>query len=226
MPVVSYSAQLEIGTNSTAYVASLARWLDVPAGDIHVHLVVELTLIAAGSVEAFDQAGFKTRLAASLDVEPDAFTLTVTAASVRVIASMDAVDEVGAASVISALANHASNTSALSDLLGVSVESAAERSWTVATVRVLSQAVAAEIATALAPLSNATAASGSLGVTVLEALEPVVDVRLTEAPSPPSPLPPPPPSASTRCCTCTSRWGARSSPPRARAPTTTWRARQ
>ena len=189
---MTYSAQLDIGTNSTAYAASLASLLGVPVSDIHVKLVVELALVAAGTVEAFDQASFKAKLAASLGVEPDALTLTVTSASLRVVASID-VDEDGAASVISALANHASNTTALGDFLGVAVESAAEKAWTIATVRVPSQARAADIARDLAPLSNATVASKSLGVTVLEALEPAVDVRLAEAPSPPPPAPPSPP---------------------------------
>ena len=189
---MTYSAQLDIGTNSTAYVASLARLLGVPASDIHVELVVELALVAAGTVEAFDHASFKAKLAALLGVEPDALTLTVTSASLRVVASID-VDEDGAASVISALANHTSNTTALGDLLGVAVESAAEKAWTIAMVRVPSQARAEDIARNLAPLSNATKASESLGVTVLEALEPAVDVRLVEAPSPPPPAPPSPP---------------------------------
>ena len=189
---MTYSAQLDIGTNSTAYVASLARLLGVPASDIHVELVVELALVAAGTVEAFDHASFKAKLAASLGVEPDALTLTVTSASLRVVASID-VDEEGAASVISALANHTSNTTALGDLLGVAVESAAEKAWTIAMVRVPSQARAVDIERKLAPLSNATKASESLGVTVLEALEPAVDIRLAEAPSPPPPAPPSPP---------------------------------
>lgn len=189
---MTYSAQLDIGTNSTAYVASLARLLGVPASDIHVELVVELALVAAGTIEAFDHASFKAKLAALLGVEPDALTLTVTSASLRVVASID-VDEDGAASVISALANHTSNTTALGDLLGVAVESAAERAWTIAMVRVPSQARAVDIVRKLAPLSNATKASESLGVTVLEALEPAVDIRLAEAPSPPPPAPPSPP---------------------------------
>lgn len=189
---MTYSAQLDIGTNSTAYAASLASLLGVPVSDIHVKLVVELVLVAAGTVEAFDQASFKAKLAASLDVEPDALTLTVTSASLRVVTSID-VDEDGAASVISTLANHTSNTTALGDFLGVAVESAAEKAWTITTVRVPSQARAADIARDLAPLSNATVASKSLGVTVLEALEPAVDVRLAEAPSPPPPAPPSPP---------------------------------
>ena len=189
---MTYSAQLDIGTNSTAYVASLARLLGVPASDIHVELVVELALVAAGTIEAFDHASFKAKLAALLGVEPDALTLTVTSASLRVVASID-VDEDGAASVISALANHTSNTTALGDLLGVAVESAAEKAWTIAMVRVPSQARAVDIVRKLAPLSNATKASESLGVTVLEALEPAVDVRLVEAPSPPPPAPPSPP---------------------------------
>ena len=190
---VSYSAQLDTGTNSTTYAANLASLLAVPASDIHIQLVVKLTLVAAGTIEAFDQASFKARLAASLSVEHEAFTVTVTAASVQVTTSMDAVDEYGATALISVLANHTSNTTMLSDLLGVEVESAAEKAWTIAAVRVLSPAHAAETARVLAPLSNATVASKSLGVTVLEALEPTVDIRLAEAPSPPPPAPPSPP---------------------------------
>jgi len=198
LTVVTYSAQLDIGTNATAYVASLASLLGVPASDIHVELVVELVLVAAGTVEAFDQASFKAKLAASLGVEPDALTLTVTSASLRVVASID-VDEDGAASVMSALANRTSNTTVLGDLLGVAVESAAGKVWTIATVRVPSQA---DIVRYRATLSNATVELESLGVTVLEAREPTVDVRLAEAPSPPppappsSPLPPTPPQTS------------------------------
>jgi hypothetical protein len=187
---VTYSAQLN-GTNSTAYAARLASWLGVPASDIHVDLVVVLALVVAGSVEAFDQASFKAKLAASLGVEPDALNLAVTSASLRVVASIG-VDEDGAASVISALASRTSNITALGNFLGVAVESAAERVWTIATVRAPSPARAAEIASDLAPLNNVTKASESLGVMVLEALEPAVAVRLVEAPSPPPPFPPPP----------------------------------
>ncbi len=182
---MTYSAQLE-GTNSTAYAARLASWLGVPASDIQVDLVVELALVVAGSVEAFDEDSFKDGLAESLGVNASALNLAVTSASLRVVASID-VDEAGAASVISAT----SNITALGNLLGVVVESANETVWTIATVRAPSPARAAEIAS---ELNDATKASESLGVTVLEAQEPAVAVSLVAAPSPPPPSPPSPPS--------------------------------
>ena len=187
---MTYSAQLE-GTNSTAYAARLASWLGVPARDIQVDLVVELALVVAGSVEAFDEIkdSFKDGLAASLGVNASALNLAVTSASLRVVASID-VDEDGAASVISALASRTSNITALGNLLGVVVESANETVWTIATVRAPSPARAAEIAS---ELNDATKASESLGVTVLEAQEPAVAVSLVAAPSPPPPSPPSPP---------------------------------
>ena len=187
---MTYSAQLE-GTNSTAYAARLASWLGVPASDIQVDLVVELALVVAGSVEAFDEDNFKDGLAKSLGVKTDALNLAVTSASLRVVASID-VDEDGAASVISALASRTSNITALGNLLGVVVESANETVWTIATVRAPSPARAAEIAS---ELNDATKASESLGVTVLEAQEPAVAVSLVAAPPlPPPPSPPSPPS--------------------------------
>ena len=182
---MTYSAQLE-GTNSTAYAARLASWLGVPASDIQVDLVVELALVVAGSVEAFDEDSFKDGLAESLGVNASALNLAVTSASLSVVASID-VDEAGAASVISAT----SNITALGNLLGVVVESANETVWTIATVRAPSPARAAEIAS---ELNDATKASESLGVTVLEAQEPAVAVSLVAAPSPPPPSPPSPPS--------------------------------
>ena len=185
---MTYSAQLE-GTNSTAYAARLASWLGVPASDIQVDLVVELALVVAGSVEAFDEDSFKDGLAESLGVNASALNLAVTSASLRVVASID-VDEDGAASVISALASRTSNITALGNLLGVVVESANETVWTIATVRAPSDR-AAEIAS---ELNDATKALESLGVTVLEAQEPAVAVSLVAAPSPPPPSPPSPPS--------------------------------
>jgi hypothetical protein len=143
--------------------------------------VVELALVVAGSVEAFDEDNFKDGLAKSLGVKTDALNLAVTSASLRVVASID-VDEDGAASVISALASRTSNITALGNLLGVVVESANETVWTIATVRAPSPARAAEIAS---ELNDATKASESLGVTVLEAQEPAVAVSLVAAPSPP-----------------------------------------
>ena len=82
---------------------------------------VELVLTVAGTVETFDAAKFKENLAASVGVEPAAVTLNVTAASVRVAATIRVVGN--ADGVIAAVQALASNASALSESVGVTVES-------------------------------------------------------------------------------------------------------
>ena len=82
---------------------------------------VELVLTVAGTVETFDAAKFKENLAASVGVEPAAVTLKVTAASVRIVATIRVVGE--AAGVVAAVQALANDASSLSLAVGVAVES-------------------------------------------------------------------------------------------------------
>ena len=82
---------------------------------------VDLVLTLAGTVETFDAAEFKLRLAASIGVDPSAVTLNVIAASVKVAATIQVVGE--AASVVASVQALANNASALSLAAGVTVES-------------------------------------------------------------------------------------------------------
>lgn len=82
---------------------------------------VELTLTAAGTVEAFDASRFKARLAASVGVTPADISLAVAAASVRVVATIRVAAAAAATGVASTLQV---DPSALSELVGVTVLSA------------------------------------------------------------------------------------------------------
>jgi len=86
---------------------------------------VELTLTAAGTVEAFDASGFKASLAASVGVTPADITLDVAAASIRVVATIRVAAAASASGVASTLQVAAADPSALSELVGVTVLSAA-----------------------------------------------------------------------------------------------------
>ena len=86
---------------------------------------VELTLTAAGTVEAFDASSFKASLAASVGVTPADITLVVAAASVRVVATIRIAAAAAATGVASTLQAAAADPSALSELVGVRVLSAA-----------------------------------------------------------------------------------------------------
>ena len=87
---------------------------------------VAITLTVAGTLEAFDvdaQATFKSNLAARLDgISPSDITLQVSAASVRVVATISAPSEAVATAALSELTQMASSTDALSAALGVTVE--------------------------------------------------------------------------------------------------------
>ena len=82
---------------------------------------VELTLTAAGTVEAFDASRFKARLAASVGVPPADISLAVAAASIRVVATIRVAAAAAATGVASTLQV---DPSALSELVGVTVLSA------------------------------------------------------------------------------------------------------
>ena len=77
----------------------------------------------AGTVETFDAANFTLHLATLVGVEPAAITLNVTAASVRVAATIRVVGE--AVNVVASVQALSSNASALSLAAGVTVESVA-----------------------------------------------------------------------------------------------------
>ena len=83
-------------------------------------------MTVAGTVETFDAANFTLYLAALVGVEPAAITLSVTAASVRVAATIRVVGE--AVNVVASVQALANNASALSQAAGVTVESVDGRS--------------------------------------------------------------------------------------------------
>eukprot|EP00964_Phaeocystis_antarctica_P147045 scaffold113524_cov47-Phaeocystis_antarctica.AAC.1 len=78
-------------------------------------------MTVAGTVETFDAADFKLHLATLVGVEPAAVTLNVTAASVRVTATIRVVGE--AARVVASVQALANNASALSLAAGVTIQS-------------------------------------------------------------------------------------------------------
>ena len=79
-------------------------------------------MTVAGTVETFDAGSFKSSLATAIDVEPAAVTLNVTAASVRITATIVLVEN--ATGVIASVQHLASNITALSLALNVTVDSA------------------------------------------------------------------------------------------------------
>lgn len=88
---------------------------------------MNVVMTVAGSVETFDAGNFTVRFAASIGVPPSAVTLTVTAASVRVVASIEIVDYGGGAgsevrAVFERLENITKNASALTDAVGVTIQ--------------------------------------------------------------------------------------------------------
>ena len=62
--------------------------------------MVQLSVVLAGTVETFDHDGFKTGLAAKAGVAPEVISLTVTAASVNVVATITTNDASIASSVL------------------------------------------------------------------------------------------------------------------------------
>ena len=80
-------------------------------------------MTVAGTVETFDAASFAAGLAASVGVEAAAVTLTVTAGSVRVDATILVVDP--STSVVASVQALANNVTALSQAVGVTVETVA-----------------------------------------------------------------------------------------------------
>ena len=85
--------------------------------------VTTFTLVVAGSVEAFDKAAFKTKLASALKVAESLLAITVSAASVKVTAQVTTGDKSVSTGVVQTVEQFQSNPSALSASLGVQVES-------------------------------------------------------------------------------------------------------
>jgi hypothetical protein len=90
---------------------------------------VSLEMTVPGTVESFDAANFKANLAASIGVPPAAVTLTVTAASVNVVASIKVTEN--ATGVVASVKALASDSSALSKAVGVTIESVAAPTFSV-----------------------------------------------------------------------------------------------
>ena len=88
-------------------------------------------MTVSGTVETFDQEAFKAGLSASVGVDREAISLNVTAASVKVVATIlvvEAVESDGNNHVgyaVAALQTLASNPSAFSEAVGVTVEAVA-----------------------------------------------------------------------------------------------------
>lgn len=88
-----------------------------------VTYVTTFTLVVAGSVETFDKTAFKAKLATVLKVAESLLVVTVSAASVKVMAQLTTDDESISTSVAQTVEQFRSNPSALSASLGVQVES-------------------------------------------------------------------------------------------------------
>ena len=87
---------------------------------------VEMQLTVQGTVEDFDQARFKSRLGAYLEVASASISLDVIAARVTAKATIAFADASAAGSVVDALQGLASNLTAFSAAVGVTVESATD----------------------------------------------------------------------------------------------------
>ena len=85
---------------------------------------VEMQLVAQGTVEDFDQAGFQASLGAYLGVSPAGISLDVSAASVNVKVTITFADASAARSVVDTMQGLTSNLAALSAAVGVTVEGA------------------------------------------------------------------------------------------------------
>ena len=89
-------------------------------------------MTVAGTVETFDAGSFRASLATSIEVEPAAVTLNVTAASVRITATIVLVEN--ATGVIASVQHLVSNITALSQALNVTVDSVGPTTITVRAV--------------------------------------------------------------------------------------------
>ena len=87
---------------------------------------VEMQLTVQGTVEDFDEASFQSSLGAHLKVSPADISLVVSAASVIVKATITFADASAAGSVVDTLQGLASNLTALSAAVGVTVEGATD----------------------------------------------------------------------------------------------------
>jgi hypothetical protein len=86
---------------------------------------VALELTVAGTVESFDRASFTARLASSVGVPPEDITLSVTAASVKVVATILVAGDVSSSSVVATVQQLANNATDLTEALVVTIESIA-----------------------------------------------------------------------------------------------------
>lgn len=82
--------------------------------------MLSMQMTVEGTVEAFDQGNFTSRLASSLGVPPEAIALNVSAGSINVVAAVTVDGD--ATEVLSTLQGLAANASALSDAVGVTIE--------------------------------------------------------------------------------------------------------
>ena len=87
---------------------------------------VEMQLTVQGTVEDFNQARFKSSLGAYVNVSPADISLDVSAASVNVKATITFADASAAGSVVDTLQGLASNLTAFSAAVGVTVEDATD----------------------------------------------------------------------------------------------------
>ena len=85
-----------------------------------------MQLTVQGTVEDFDQARFQASLGAYFKVSPADISLDVSAASVNVKATITFADASAAGSVVDAMQDLASNLTALSAAVGVTVEGASD----------------------------------------------------------------------------------------------------
>ena len=85
-----------------------------------------MRLTVQGTVEDFDQARFKSSLGAYLEVSPASISLNLSPASVNVKATIVFTDASAAGSVVDALQGLASNLTAFSAAVGVTVEGATD----------------------------------------------------------------------------------------------------
>lgn len=85
-------------------------------------MVIRFTLLVAGTVDSFDQITFKASLAAQLeDISPAEITLKVSAASVRVAATINTLSAAVGEAALGTLTTLAASTDSLSAALGIAV---------------------------------------------------------------------------------------------------------
>ena len=97
---------------------------DIECPDSLTTFVIMLVTFISGTVEAFDQAAYKARLALLLEgFSAESITLTVQPASIKVIAEISTTSKDVADQVVQALGPYRADLAAASKTLGVTVES-------------------------------------------------------------------------------------------------------